>query len=269
MSKFLNVFVFGKSGAGKQGYIDVLSDKRGLGYTPLSTGDLFRSAISYVKGRVPEDLCTDEGNKLASDKDILKRLAAHAPDLDLQRALAGAKARYYVNAGLYAPAAMADTLFGNVFVRGGCKGFVVDGYPRLVGSTQFLLQTMKKNRVDPSKNLLVYVHNEDKIIMERALGRRVCPRCRTVYHMKARPPLYGKYCTKCPGKVPVVQRPDDTKEGVLRRLEEFRTKTLPAVQTLARLGHLPVCTVSGNVRPFTQESLRKELFTEMLNVVEF
>lgn len=269
MAQFLNVFVFGKSGAGKQGYIDVFSDKKGLGYTPLSTGDLFRSAISYVKGRVPEDLCKKEGTKLASDKEILNRLKAHAPDMDPQRALAGAKARYYVNAGLYAPASMADTLFGNVFVKGGCKGFVVDGYPRLMGSTQYLLQTMKKHSVDPSKNLLVYVHNEDNIIMERALGRRMCPKCRTVYHMKAKPPLQGKYCAKCSGNVPVVQRSDDTREGVLRRLEEFRTKTLPAIETLARRGHLPICTVSGNVHPFTQESLRRELFTKMLDVVEF
>lgn len=269
MSQFLNVFVFGKSGAGKQGFIDVLSEKNGLGYTPLSTGDLFRAAIGYVKARVPEDICKDKGGKLAPDKAILKRLREHAPDLDQQRALAGVKARYYVNAGLYAPASMADALFGDIFVRGKCKGFVVDGYPRRMGSTEYLLKTMRNHSVDPSRNLLVYVHNEDKIILERALGRRVCPKCKTVYHMEAKPPVKGEFCAKCWGNVRVVQRSDDTKEGVLTRLEEFRTKTLPAIEALARVGHLPVCTVSGNIKPFTQENLRRELFTRMLDVVEF
>lgn len=270
MSQFSNIFVFGKSGAGKQSFIDILSEKKGLGYTPLSTGDLFRSAINYVKAKVPENIGKKRGsNKLASDKAILNQLKIHAPNLDQQKALIGVKARYYVNAGLYAPLSLADSLFGNIFTKGQCKGFVVDGYPRCIGSTEYLLETMKKYNVNPSRNLLIYVHNEDKIIMERALGRRMCPKCKTVCHMKTKPPMDGKFCAKCLGNVPVVQRSDDTKEGVLTRLAEFKSKTLPAIELLARRGHLPICTVSGNVSPFTQENLRRELFTKMLNVVEF
>ena len=267
MPQFSNIFVFGKSGAGKQGFIDVLSDKA-LGYKPLATGGLFRKAVSYVQGRISEGL-GKKGKKLVSDAEILSQLKACAPELDPQRALLGVKARYYVNAGLYAPSSVADALFGQVFERGLCKGFVVDGYPRCLGSTAYVLRAMRAHHVDPAQSLLVYVHNEDRIIMERALGRRVCPQCKAVYHVVTRPPARGAFCTRCGGNVRVVQRPDDTREGVATRLSEFRAKTLPAIEALARLGHIPVCRVSGNLKPFTQDNLKKELFAQMLKAVEF
>jgi adenylate kinase len=58
-------------------------------------------------------------------------------------------------------------------------------------------------------------------------GRRSCPKCGAVYHIKnLRPKVEGR-CDK--DKTKLVQRPDDAPEVVRKRLDTYHEQTKPVV----------------------------------------
>ena len=65
----------------------------------------------------------------------------------------------------------------------------------------------------------------DGLIVDRITGRRTCPACNAVYHIKTLPPARDGVCN-VDGKA-LIQRPDDTAEVVKQRLDAYHTQTAP------------------------------------------
>lgn len=258
MSEFTNIVVSGKSGAGKQPRIDVLVEEYGL--EQLSTGDIFRNYLGkFNKYRYDGDLeifWNDDKKQFISDDLIAEKLGTNDQDI-----LLGLKAKYFVEKGLFVPDYITNALFEAFFAKKNYRNQVLDGYPRTPEQSKFLLDLMQKH--DSKIDFVLVVDNTDERIISRTIKRRICPKCGKVYHLEYKPPVDGKFCSKCGTEV--IQRSDDTEEKIRSRLREFQEKALPALNYLKDQG-MPVVTVPGHLEKFTSENVRKSVIDEIKKV---
>jgi len=152
-----------------------------------------------------------------SSGDILRRERAAGTEL-------GKKAQSYMDAGALVPDDLIVEMMSQA-MKNAPSGFVLDGFPRTVNQAEVLDRALaaKGGGIDVVMNLLV----DDGIVVARITGRRSCPKCGAVYHVKNMPPKVGGICDKDGARL--VQRPDDTEEVVRNRLETYYRQTEPVV----------------------------------------
>jgi len=152
-----------------------------------------------------------------SSGDILRRERAAGSEL-------GKKAQTYMDAGALVPDDLIVEMMSQA-MKNASSGFVLDGFPRTVNQAQVLDKALavKGGGIDVVMNLLV----DDGIVVSRITGRRSCPKCGAVYHVKNMPPRVEGICDK--DGAHLVQRPDDTEEVVRNRLETYYRQTKPVV----------------------------------------
>ncbi len=256
--QYENIIVMGKSGAGKQPRIDVLTETFGL--TQLSTGNIFRTYLGFFnelgfKGSLTRfyDVFS---NTFIKDSEIKEALdISDHPNAD--NIVLGLKARHYVNQGLFVPDEITNALFESAFSALEYCGAVLDGFPRTLAQARFLKNLADKQGVQ--LDFILLVENDDASIIQRAVGRRICKNCGEVYHIEYKPPPE----TGCGGdpnkRCDVIQRSDDTIDNLKARLQEFRTKALPAIDHLTTQG-IPLYTVPGNLPDFSPETVKTSVF---------
>ena len=256
-STFDNILVMGKSGAGKQPRVDVFESDFGL--KQLSTGHIFRSFMKIVNKTVYEgDINQFYNTKLQSfisDAEIKNVLGSKIDDSVMDDFILGLKAEFYIKNGYYVPDELTNKIFGSCYTKHNYKGLILDGYPRTMTQAEFLLDLANGNGT--KLNAIILVENEDDVIINRTVGRRICPNCSAVFHVKFKPPKNGKFCTKCGTEV--ITRSDDTKEKLQTRLKEFDEKTMPAINYLAGRG-IPLLKVNGNLPVFTEEAVKEDIY---------
>ncbi len=152
-----------------------------------------------------------------SSGDILRRERAAGTEL-------GKKAQSYMDAGALVPDDLIVEMMSQA-MKNAPSGFVLDGFPRTVNQAEVLDRALaaKGGGIDVVMNLLV----DDGIVVARITGRRSCPTCGAVYHVKNMPPKVDGICDKDGARL--VQRPDDTEEVVRNRLETYYRQTEPVV----------------------------------------
>ena len=254
-----NVVVTGKSGAGKQPRIDVLLEEFNL--EQLSTGDIFRNYLGkfneYAYEKELDEFFDKEKNCFISDDQISIKLGTNDKDIIL-----GLKAKYFVNQGLFVPDYITNELFKSFFEKKNFRKQVLDGYPRTQNQAEFLLNLVKEQSA--SIDFVIMVENSDENIIKRTVKRRICPKCKKVYHLEFKPPKDGEFCKECETKV--IQRSDDTEEKIKSRLNEFREKALPAIKILEE-NNIPIVKVPGHLEVFTSENVRKSVMDEIKKFV--
>jgi adenylate kinase len=163
-----------------------------------------------------------------------------------------------MNSGRFVPNHSTNELFAEYFSKGDYKGFVLDGYPRTPDQASFLLDLCKEKgtRVD----LVVLVNNADKLIIERTMGRRICPSCKKVYHTEFKPSRDNLHCDDCGTEL--IQRADDTADKIQMRLAEFYDKVIPTLDILEKEG-IQVVTVEGNLEVFTEENVKRSVMEKV------
>jgi adenylate kinase len=152
-----------------------------------------------------------------SSGDILRRERAAGTEL-------GKKAQSFMDAGALVPDDLIVEMMSRA-MKDSSAGFVLDGFPRTVNQAEVLDKALaaQGSGIDVVMNLLV----DDRIVVERITGRRSCPTCGAVYHVKNMPPKVDGICDKDGTRL--VQRPDDTEEVVRNRLETYYRQTEPVV----------------------------------------
>jgi len=152
-----------------------------------------------------------------SSGDILRRERAEGTEL-------GKKAQSYMDAGSLVPDDLIVEMMSRA-VQNAQGGYVLDGFPRTVNQAQVLDKALavQGGGIDRVINLQV----DDRVVVERITGRRSCPTCGAVYHVKNMPPKVDGICDKDGTRL--VQRPDDTEEVVRNRLETYYRQTEPVV----------------------------------------
>jgi len=119
------------------------------------------------------------------------------------------------------------------------RGFLLDGFPRTVIQAQMLDEMLAKNGLDCVIDLDVPTEQ----VINRLVTRRVCEDCGAIYST-AQPPTQGWVCDTCGGAV--VQRPDDTADAIMVRLQAYEKETRPLIDFYQERGILEVIDGSKN-----------------------
>lgn len=159
----------------------------------ISTGDMFRT---HIKGSTP----------------------------------LGLEAKKYTDQGLLVPDDVTNQMVKDRLSQKDVeKGFIFDGYPRTPDQAIFLdnLLTVTNQKLD----VVLNISSSDEVIVKRITGRRTCPVCGAIYHVDNYPPKVAGICDN--DGATLVQRKDDQKETIIRRLSVYKEETFPLIKYYA------------------------------------
>jgi adenylate kinase len=211
--------LLGAPGVGKGTQADLLNQR--LGVCHLSTGDIFRSAVS-------QSACAQS----PAMKEVLE----------------------YMRRGALVPDSTVWEMVRERLVCLQCDGgFVLDGFPRTLGQAESLKQLMDSEGL----GLTAVVSYELPFpeIVARLGGRRTCEKCKAVYHLIERPPKVADHCDRCDGKL--FQREDDRPESIKVRLEAYEHSTAPLIAFYRKLCLLIDVEAKGSPEEICNRTLQK------------
>jgi adenylate kinase len=136
----------------------------------------------------------------------------------------GAEAKTYMDRGALVPDDLVVGIIRERIQAKDCSGgFVLDGFPRTVPQAEALDRMLAAS--GGKLDAVVALDVTDQIVLDRNTQRRSCPKCGTTYNLINAPPHKAGICDK--DGTPLVQRPDDQPEQILKRMREYREKTAP------------------------------------------
>jgi adenylate kinase len=114
------------------------------------------------------------------------------------------------------------------------KDLVLDGAPRRLDQIPLVEKVLKENNKKLDKVIYIHISETDSVV--RISKRYHCSKCgsRLILGRDVQNPT--DKCHNCGGKIE--QRPDDTVQGVRRRLEIFRQETVPVIDYYRKKGML-------------------------------
>ncbi|MBA1336385.1 MAG: adenylate kinase [Firmicutes bacterium] len=184
----MRLVIMGPPGAGKGTQAVMIAEEYSIPH--ISTGDIFRKNLK-------------EGTPL------------------------GLKAKEYMDKGLLVPDEVVVEIVKDRLVKDDCKdGFLLDGFPRTVAQANALDHVLEDMNMGLDKVINIDVDKD--VLIQRAVGRRVCAGCGATYHVRFNPSKKVGECDVCAGKV--IQRDDDREETVVKRIEVYLEQTLPLIQ---------------------------------------
>lgn len=183
----INLLIMGKPGAGKGTQATRLLDHYRL--THISTGNVYRDEIA-------------------------------------KKTPIGIEAEKYIGIGELVPDDLTNSIVQDILAkRNYPNGFMLDGYPRTQAQAKALDEMLRSLGI--KLTAVINVHVEDRVLLKRMAGRRVCPKCGATYHVSFHPPVKPGICDIC--GTALIQRSDDLEESVLNRLRIYNEKTKPLI----------------------------------------
>jgi adenylate kinase len=147
----------------------------------------------------------------------------------------GLEAKAYMEKGELVPDAVIMKIVTERIEEGSADAlYLFDGFPRTTEQARLLDEVMKSHGGSVQRVFLLEVPRD--ILVDRLAGRRVCRNCGAVYHVRNIPSRVKDVCDACKG--PLYQRPDDTEETVLNRLDVFKRQTQSLIDYYDRKGLL-------------------------------
>lgn len=138
----------------------------------------------------------------------------------------GITAKEYMDKGLLVPDDLVVSIVNDRLAKDDCaNGFLLDGYPRTVDQAEALDKELIEKGIKLDK--VVNIDADKDILIERAIGRRICKECGATYHIKNNPPKVEGICDIDGGSL--YQRDDDTVETVTTRIQVYLDQTQPLI----------------------------------------
>ena len=180
-----NIILMGPPGAGKGTLAKKLLQK--YGFAHISTGDMFREAMK-------------EGTEL------------------------GLLAKSYIDRGDLVPDEVTIGIVRERLSKNDLdKGFLLDGFPRTIPQAEALEKIAKE--VNRPIHTVINLDCDEKELIRRISGRRVCKNCGAPYHIDTMRPKVDGVCDVCGG--PLYQRADDNEDALKVRLTHYVNSTKP------------------------------------------
>ena len=138
----------------------------------------------------------------------------------------GKKAKEYMDQGLLVPDKVVVEIVEDRLKDQDCKaGFLLDGFPRTV--TQAKALDVALINMNTGLDKVINIEVDKEILVQRAVGRRICKSCGATYHVEFNPPAKPGICDKCSGEL--YQRDDDNEKTVGKRIEVYVDETQPLI----------------------------------------
>lgn len=142
----------------------------------------------------------------------------------------GIKVKEILDAGKLGPDDLIVQIIKDRVSQPDCtNGYLLDGFPRTMNQAKEL---EKMTDID----LVLNIGVDTEVLVERAVGRRICPNCAAVYHIIFNPPKQPRICDKCGS--PLIQRDDDKEETVRKRLKVYQDQTAPLIDHYRKMGKI-------------------------------
>lgn len=198
------------------------------------------------KGTQAKKLAASFGIPQISTGDMLREAVRNGTEL-------GKMAKGYMDAGGLVP---DDVVIGIVRERlsaADCAaGFILDGFPRTIPQAE-ALDRVTRDLGRPIGTVLSLEVDEQELV-ERLCGRRSCPACGAMFHVRFNPPRKEGVCDACGGNL--VQREDDREETIRKRLENYRKSTEPLIAYYRGTGVLRDVKATGDIEAIFAAILR-------------
>lgn len=153
----------------------------------------------------------------------------------------GKKAQGYMERGELVPDDLVVEIATDRLLADDCKtGFLLDGFPRTVYQAKKLDEFLASSGRELDAVISLEVDKNELVV--RLTGRRVCKECGAIFHVVNIPPKQEGICDFCGGSL--MQRPDDTRETVVNRIEVYDRQTMPLIEYYKDTGKL--IPVDGN-----------------------
>lgn len=138
----------------------------------------------------------------------------------------GIQAKSYMDKGLLVPDELVVDIVKDRLTEDDCKnGFLLDGFPRTVKQAEALDSELKAMGIKLDR--VVNIQADKDILIQRAIGRRICKECGATYHIKYNPPKVEGICDL--DNSPLYQRDDDNEETVTTRINVYLEQTQPLI----------------------------------------
>lgn len=128
------------------------------------------------------------------------------------------------------------------------KGYILDGYPRNVSQAEGL------NDITGGIDKVILISVDDDKIVERMAGRRSCPKCAQMYHVKYNPPKAEGVCDSCGAQL--IQRKDDNEQTVKNRLEVYHSNTAPVIDYYKQKGLVVEFNGEGEIEKISADIIK-------------
>ncbi len=131
----------------------------------------------------------------------------------------------YLSRGDLIPDTIVNTLIISR-LRRQRNNFILDGYPRTPEQVIALENYLYDHGIRLDLAMEIFIDEETSV--ERISGRRICPNCGAIYHIKYRPPKVPGICDVCGSKL--IQREDDREEVVRKRYRIYIRNMGPIIK---------------------------------------
>lgn len=197
----MRLILLGPPGAGKGTQAANLVEKYGIPH--ISTGDIFRENVK-------------------------------------NNTTLGKKAKEYMDKGALVPDEVVVAIVEDRLKKEDCqKGFLLDGFPRTEVQASKLDKVLATMKVTLDK--VINIEVKEDVLVDRAVGRRVCKSCGATYHVKYKPTKAENVCDVCGGET--YQRDDDKEETVANRIKVYLAETKPLIDYYSNQGN--IATIDG------------------------
>ena len=183
----MNILIMGPAGAGKGTMSDLILQEYDIPH--ISTGDMLRANV-----RNNTEL--------------------------------GKEAKSYMEAGKLVPDDVINAMVEKRLQEPDCqKGYLLDGFPRtLVQAEAF---SAIADKIGKPIESVIALEVDFEVLKDRITGRRICPKCGAIYHIRNHPSKVEGICDVCGSELN--QRKDDTVEQLKVRMDEYEKSTKPVI----------------------------------------
>jgi adenylate kinase len=232
---------------------------------------LLMGAPGVGKGTQAKELMARWGVPQISTGDLLRGNVASSSRLGLQ-------AKQLMDSGQLVPDHLVEQMVAQRLSEGDVTaGYLLDGFPRTLGQAEWLdrylagenapaslaaleVEAGQSTRAGASLPLVaVSLRVEYTRLLRRITGRRICPRCGSIYNTYLQPPVRDGFCDL--DGTPLQRRDDDSEVVFEDRMHAYETLTAPVVEHYRALGRLLEIdgegspeTVTGRVEQVIQEA---------------